>query len=387
MQNTLAPFASDPRASRGRRFQADPSPTRNPFQRDRDRILHSTAFRRLQHKTQVFLEHEGRHFRTRLTHTLEVSQISRSMARALGLNEDLAEAIALAHDLGHPPFGHAGERVLNERMAPHGGFDHNIQAMRVVTHIENHYAEHDGLNLTWETHEGILKHNGPLRGDLPFGAVQLSRELGLPLTGFASLEAQIAAISDDIAYNSHDVDDAVRAGLLNINDLRQMPLVGPISQEVLARWPDLADNRRTHEIQRRLITRMVEDAIGATKQRLENAGPRNVEDIRAATERMGGFSDQMEEQVGALKSFLFARVYRSEHVMVPVRRGQAVVGDLFDYLTQNPQQLSGRWRQWADAAPDGGALCRVVCDFVAGMTDPFAIELHASLFDRSPDLV
>lgn len=383
----LAPYASHPEQSRGRHHPTDASPTRSAFQRDRDRILHSTAFRRLQHKTQVFLEHEGRHFRTRLTHTLEVSQISRSMARALALNEDLAEAVALAHDLGHPPFGHAGERVLDERMRAYGGFDHNIQALRVVTQIENHYAEHDGLNLTWETHEGILKHNGPLvcAGEgphspaLPFGAKELSRDLKLPLTGFASLEAQIAAISDDIAYNSHDVDDAVRAGLLTLEQLRGVPLVGPICDEVLARWPHIEVNRQTHEVQRRLITRMVEDAISATRANVTRHSPQKADDVRAADMALAGFSQEMHEQMRTLKEYLFAHVYRSERVMGPVRKGQEVVAELFDYLLAHPDRLPARWGSWAAEAANDAAVARIVCDFVAGMTDPFAIDLHGTL--------
>lgn len=382
--NELASYASDPNSSRGRRYKTSPSPTRNPYQRDRDRILHSTAFRRLQHKTQVFLEHEGRHFRTRLTHTLEVSQISRSMARALSLNEDLAEAVALAHDLGHPPFGHAGERVLDQRMQEFGGFDHNIQAMRVVTQIENHYAEHDGLNLTWETLEGILKHNGPLTGELPFGAKELSKELALPLEGFASLEAQIAAISDDIAYNSHDVDDAVRAGLLSLGQLQDVPLVGPITEEVLMRWPDLPDNRQTHEIQRRLITGMVEDVIDATRQNIRRLDIRSANDVRGASAQLASFSPSMGEKVAGLKAFLFANVYRAEHVMAPVREGQAVVGELFDLLLKEPQYLQGRWRDRAHRAVEPADRARIACDYVAGMTDPFAAELHSRLFDRAP---
>src|SRR5688572_4942440 len=239
----IAPYASDPARSRGRLYSASESPTRSEYQRDRDRIIHSTAFRRLQHKTQVFLHHEGQHYRTRLTHTLEVSQMARSIARALRLNEDLAEAVALAHDLGHPPFGHAGERVLNEKMAPWGGFDHNLQAIRVVTRLENRYAEHDGLNLSWEALEGILKHNGPLTDAedrpvgryihewLPFGLDDIPASADLMISTYASLEAQSAAIADDIAYNAHDIDDAVRARLIELRDLKDVPLVGPIVRE------------------------------------------------------------------------------------------------------------------------------------------------------------
>lgn len=393
----MAVFASDPARSRGRHFQTDKSPTRTPFQRDRDRILHSTAFRRLQHKTQVFLQHEGSHFRTRLTHTLEVSQIARALARALGLNEDLAEAIALAHDLGHPPFGHAGERVLDHHMEAFGGFDHNMQALRVVTEIENRYAEHDGLNLSWECLEGILKHNGPLTAadgtpldqfaetGLPFGAEAFSAAYDLPLSGFASLEAQAAAIADDIAYNAHDLDDAVRAGLLSLDALDGVPLAGPIAAEVTARWPGLAANRQTHEVQRRLITRMVEDVIAQTRANLDRVKPASADAARAAAERLIGFSPDMAEAVRGLQKFLFAKVYRSETVMRPVRQGEAVVAALFERLLADPAKLPGRWRGRAFDAENDVVQARTVCDFVAGMTDPFALELYAVLFDARPD--
>jgi len=392
----MAPFASISSQSRGRLFDTGASPTRNQFQRDRDRIIHSTAFRRLQYKTQVFLQHEGQHFRTRLTHTLEVSQIARSIARALRLNEDLAEAVALAHDLGHTPFGHAGERVLNERLAQWGGFDHNVQALRVVTVLENRYAIHDGLNLTWETLEGILKHNGPIvdadgkpfgkyaREDLPAGLDEIVAPGDLRLSTHASLEAQVAAIADDIAYNAHDIDDAVRAGLLHISDLPGVPLVGPIAEEVLTLWPKLEQNRQAHEIQRRLITQTIEAVIAFSQGKIAEVAPSDVEAVRTCGQTLIAFPPDMAEAEKELKRFMFANVYRHDRVMGPVEAGEAVVGRLFDaYLSKGA--LPGRWRQIFADAPDAAGRAGAVRDFVSGMTDPFALEEHERLFDERPD--
>lgn len=385
-----APYASDPANTRGRLYGASESPTRSEYQRDRDRIVHSTAFRRLQHKTQVFLHHEGQHFRTRLTHTLEVSQMSRSIARALRLDEDLAEAVALAHDLGHTPFGHAGERVLNDKMKPWGGFDHNMQAIRVVTRLENRYAEHDGLNLTWETLEGILKHNGPLVAadgspvgryrfeGLPFGLDDIAAAADLMLGSYASLEAQTAAVADDIAYNAHDIDDALRAKLITLPDLLDVPLAGPIVREVLVRWPDIEPNRQAHEVQRRLITRMVEEVIVTSTVAIGAVGVATADDVRAAGRPLVGFSPELAEAEQGLKHFLFRNVYRSEVVMVPVRRSEAVVAELFDgYM--GGAALPGRWEDRMRAAGHDAARARVVADFIAGMTDPYAMEQHARL--------
>lgn len=392
----LAPYASDPMRSLGRQYGTETSPTRTPYQRDRDRIIHSTAFRRLQHKTQVFLHHEGSHYRTRLTHTLEVSQIARSMARALSLNEDLAEAIALAHDLGHPPFGHAGERVLNEKMQLFAGFDHNMQALRVVTLLESRYAEHEGLNLTWETLEGILKHNGPLLDanglpagkykveGLPFGWQDLHAVQDLRLDTFPSLEAQVAAVADDVAYNAHDMDDAIRAGLLAPEDFSDVPFAGDVLREVQAKWPHLDRIRLTHELQRRMITRMIEDVIKTSAERLKLSAPVSAEEVRKSDSVLIDFSSEMGANVRILKAFLFERVYRSEHVMRPVRQGEAVVARLFDHFLETGE-MPGRWRETAQNAVDRSARARVVCDFVAGMTDPFAIDLYERLFDDRPD--
>lgn len=392
-----APYASEPVRSRGRLYGTSDSPTRSEFQRDRDRIVHSTAFRRLQHKTQVFLHHEGQHFRTRLTHTLEVSQMARSMARSLRVDEDLAEAVALAHDLGHPPFGHAGERVLDEKMRVWGGFDHNMQAIRVVTRLESRYAEHDGLNLTWETLEGILKHNGPLT-DADGQAAERYRQHGLPdgyddipatadlqLATHASLEAQCAAIADDIAYNAHDIDDALRAGLIGLDDLVEVPLVGPLVREVLTRWPMIEHSRQAHEVQRRLITRMIEDVIATSATEIRAAGVGDAEDVRNAGRTLVRFSPEVAEAERGLKAFLFEHVYRHEAVMRPVRQSQDVVAALFDHYSAT-LDLPGRWRSRAAEAPTPRDRARIVSDFIAGMTDPYALEQHAVLFDRAGGL-
>ncbi len=389
----LAPYASDPTRTRGRLYRASDSPTRSEYQRDRDRIIHSTAFRRLQHKTQVFLHHEGQHFRTRLTHTLEVSQMARSIARALRLSEDLAEAVALAHDLGHPPFGHAGERVLNEKMEPWGGFDHNMQAIRVVTRLENRYAEHDGLNLTWETSEGILKHNGPLTNitgqpvgryieeGLPAGYDDIPAPANLLLSTYASLEAQCAAIADDIAYDAHDLDDALRAKLIRLGDLGDVPLLGPLVREVLERWPSIEVSRQAQDVQRRLITRSLEDVIEPSAAAIRSARVASAEDVRRAGQALIRFSPEIEEAEKGLKAFLFDHVYRSEAVMAPVRRSQEVVAALFGHYLR-ALDMPGRWGSRANAAPTESERARIICDFIAGMTDPYAEDQHARLFDR-----
>jgi len=379
----LAFYASDPALSNGRLYGTSQSPTRSEFQRDRDRIIHSTAFRRLQYKTQVFLHHEGQHYRTRLTHTLEVSQMARSIARALRLNEDLAEAVALAHDLGHTPFGHAGERILNAKMEPFGGFDHNLQALRVVTRLENRYAEHDGLNLTWETLEGILKHNGPVADDIDLGDIPMPGFM--PLETHAGLEAQAAAIADDIAYNAHDIDDALRARLITLGDLAVVPLVGPLVRQVEARWPEIEPNRKAHEVQRRLITAAIEDVIATSMAAIEHASPKNVWDVRNAGQTLILFSEAFGEAVRGLKAYLFEKVYRSEQVMGPVRQSERLVGELFDaYMGGAP--MPGRWAEAYRRSEGDIGRARVVCDFVAGMTDPYAEEQHAALFDAKAQL-
>ncbi|WP_188907337.1 deoxyguanosinetriphosphate triphosphohydrolase [Aureimonas endophytica] len=386
-----APYACDPGASRGRLFPEADSPTRTPFQRDRDRIVHSAAFRRLKHKTQVFLAYEGDAYRTRLTHTIEVSQIARAFARAFRLDEDLTEAIALVHDFGHTPFGHAGERALNAKMADFGGFDHNAQALRVVTSLEQRYAEFDGLNLSWETLEGLVKHNGPLTG--PYAKAEpVSKPIldfdalfPLELDRFAGLEAQSAAIADDIAYDTHDLDDGLRAGLIDIADLRGLTLAGDILREVEARHPGLERSRLIHEVMRRHITRMVEDVIRTTAANLAELDPANAEAVRVAGRAMVAFSPAMREAEAETKRFLFANVYRTGSVRRVMDQAETVVAQLFDRYMTAPEEMKGAWSEAMAAAP---ALVRArrVCDYLAGMTDSYAMAEHRRLFDATPEL-
>ena len=381
-----APYAADPRRSRGRAVPQSPSATRTEYQRDRDRVLHSTAFRRLKHKTQVFVYHEGDHFRTRLTHTLEVAQIARSIARALGLDEDLAETVALAHDLGHAPFGHAGERALDARMAPYGGFDHNAQSLRVLTRLERRYAEFDGLNLTFEALEGVVKHNGPLVGEeLTPAIVEVAGRSGVPLEGHASAEAHAAAIADDIAYDAHDVDDGLRAGLFRLDELGDDPMLADILAEVDARYPGLDDDRRGHELVRRVITRLVEDAISESARRIEALAPRDIEDVRSAPQALIAFSPEMAEAERGVKRLLTARMYRHAQVDRVMAEAAGVLSDLFDRYFADRDALPA---EWAREAGRGGETshARAVADFIAGMTDGYALTQHRRLFDATPDL-
>ena len=392
-----AVYAQDPSKSRGRLHPEPDSPTRTPFQRDRDRIIHSSAFRRLKHKTQVFVYHEGDHFRTRLTHTIEVSQIARSLARALRLDEDLAECLALSHDLGHTPFGHEGEDVMHECMAPYGGFDHNAQSLRVVTNLEQRYAEFDGLNLAWETLEGLVKHNGPLldaKGaplgkfkdtELPFAIRDYAARQDLLLATWPSAEAQAAAIADDIAYDAHDLDDGLRAGLFALEDMREVPFLADILREVDTKYPGLEESRRIHEIVRRSITRMVEDVIRHGMRNLEELAPGSVQDIRMAGRCLVGFSDEMTAAEREVKRFLFARVYRHEDVLAVRRLVARVVRDLFARFMKEPDLMPQPWSTGL-AALSEQEIARRVCDYIAGMTDRYAIEEHRRLFDDTPDL-
>jgi dGTPase len=393
---TRAVFASDPWTSRGRLFPEPASPTRTEFQRDRDRIIHSTAFRRLKDKTQVFLYDEGDHYRTRLTHTLEVAQIARAIARALRLDEDLAEALALAHDLGHPPFGHAGERALDAAMAGHGGFDHNAQSLRVVTTLERRYPRYDGLDLTWETLEGLVKHNGPLvhAGGTPLGhyagkglpfAIAAYRALhDLRLDTHASGEAQAAAIADDIAYDAHDIDDGLRAGLLSLDGLGEVPLLGDLLAAIDRDYPGLAPERRKYELIRRVITTLIEDAIGESLERLRRLAPRSADDIRAAGEPVVAFSPRFAEADRAIKAMLGRNVYRHPRVMDVMGEAEKLVARLFERYRSDAAALPEEWR------PEWGATeserARRIADFIAGMTDRFAIGEHARLFDERPVL-
>ena len=390
-----APYAAGPKSVRGRLVEESSSPTRTDFQRDRDRVLHSTAFRRLKHKTQVFVYHEGDHYRTRLTHTLEVSQIARSIARALGLDEDLAETVALAHDIGHPPFGHAGERALDTLMGEYGGFDHNAQTLRVLTRLERRYAGFDGLNLTYESLEGVLKHNGPMMDRLgqPTGArpvpaaiLEGAERLGLPLDGHATAEAQAAAIADDIAYDAHDIDDGLRAGLFALDDLAEAPLLADILTEVRNRHPGLDPYREGHEVVRRVITRLVEDAIAEGGRRIEALAPGDPDRIRAAPSSVIAFSAGMADAERGVKRLLRDRMYRHPHLERVMGDAATIVGELFERYFEQPEALPAEWAREAGRG-DETSNARAIADFIAGMTDRYAINEHRRLFDATPDLL
>lgn len=388
-----AVYACDPSRSRGRFYPEPESPTRTPFQRDRDRIIHSTAFRRLKHKTQVFIAHEGDHYRTRLTHTIEVSQIARALARALSVDEDLAEAIALVHDFGHTPFGHTGEDALDEMMAPWGGFDHNAQSLRIVTRVERRYAEFDGLNLSWETLEGLVKHNGPLvdaegralKDPVPATIFNFSSLFDLELGKFASIEAQAAAIADDIAYNTHDIDDGLRSGLLTLDMLEDVALPGGILAQVRERYPALDPVRTGHELMRRQITAMVEDVITNSRANLAALAPSSLQDVHDAGRTIVTFSDEMAALEKELKAFLYANLYRHPDVMAVRRNADRIVRDLFGHYFANPRDMPEGWREGLDRA-DERIKARDVGDFIAGMTDTYAVKEHRRLFDRTPEL-
>jgi dGTPase len=394
IERIVAPYACHTQASRGRLYPEPHSDFRTPFQRDRDRIIHSAAFRRLTYKTQVFIYHEGDHYRTRLTHSLEVAQIARTVARALMLDEDLAETIALAHDLGHPPFGHTGEEALHEVARPFGGFDHNAQSLRTVTKLESRYASFDGLNLTWETLEGLVKHNGPLLGadgkpmgryaaeGLPVAIVEYGRSHDLDLASYASAEAQIAALADDIAYNNHDIDDGLRAGLITIKKLKDVPLAGRFLAEVEALHGTLPANRLIYEVNRRLISAMVHDLVAETGRRLAAIAPASVDDIRGAGQAVASFSPAMMADLADLRRFLFAEFYLHPRVQDVMNGARKIVQDLFGHFLEDTSGLPEEWRKRAETKEKG----RVISDFVAGMTDRMAIETHRTLFDDTPRL-
>jgi dGTPase len=380
---TLAPFACQPTASRGRLFDESMSSFRSPYQRDRDRIIHSSAFRRLKHKTQVFVEHEGDYYRTRLTHSIEVAQVARTISGVLGLNTDLAECIALAHDLGHTPFGHTGEDALAALMAPYGGFDHNAQALRIVTRLERHYADFDGLNLTWESLEGIAKHNGPVTGPnadakhagpLPYALAEVNAMWDLELHTHASAEAQVAAIADDVAYSHHDLHDGLRSGLFTEADLMELPVTGPAFAEVDRLYPGLEKMRRRHEALRRVFGRMVEDVIAVAQGRLEAARPQSVDEIRAMGTTIIRFSKPLYQELKAIRSFLFTRMYRAPSVVVMRAEVTKVVNGLFPLYLSRPELLPQEWRQDVLAAKTDTELARIVADYVSGMTDRFALQ-------------
>lgn len=390
-------FACDPDRSRGRLFSEPPSKTRSPFRRDCDRVIHSTAFRRLKYKTQVFVFHEGDHYRTRLTHSLEVAQIARALARQLGLDEDLTETLALAHDLGHPPFGHAGERALDACLHAHGGFDHNAQTLRVVAALEHRYPEFDGLNLTWESLEGIVKHNGPLterngtatgryrdRG-IPTGIAEFNATYDLELWSFASLEAQVAAIADDIAYDAHDIDDGLRAGLFGVDDLTVMPLTAAMIAEIAGHYPDLDDDRRGAELVRELISYLIGAVVTEARRRLDAARPQSVDDVRNRGEVLIAFPPDAARAEAEIKSFLKLRMYRHPRVMRVMGDAEQILFDLFARYQKMPGDLPSEW-----LPPDGRdsetERARRIGNFIAGMTDRFALTEHQRLFDSTPDL-
>jgi dGTPase len=385
-REALAPYATLPWKSRGRLHAELESPSRSPFQRDRDRIIHSTAFRRLKYKTQVFVYHEGDHYRTRLTHSLEVAQIARTICRVLRLDEDLGEAVALAHDLGHTPFGHAGEEALHTVMKPYAGFDHNAQTLRILTKLEDRYAEFNGLNLTWETLEGAVKHNGPLLkkgrklSHLPAAIVEYCQDHDLELDGHAGPEAQVAALSDDIAYNNHDIDDGLRAGLFEIEDLLELPLVGEMFSIVSQKYPGIGPTQLVHEAVRRVINAMVEDVLAETRRRLNETSPKSVVDIRALGRPIVAFSEHMTATDRTVKAFLYKRMYEHWKLNRSHSKARRVVVDLFELLFAEPNCLPSPWRERAEQA-DAQARARVVADYIAGMTDRFALDEHKRLFD------
>ncbi len=391
-----APYAADPARSRGRLHPEPPSPTRGEFQRDRDRIIHSTAFRRLAHKTQVFVYHEGDHFRTRLTHTIEVAQLARALAKALGLDEELAEAVALGHDLGHTPFGHTGEDALDACMSAYGGFDHNSHGLRLVTELECRYADFDGLNLTQEMIEGLVKHNGPFvnaegrpleryreRG-VPEAIRSYDRQQNLALAEFASLEAQAAAIADDIAYDAHDIDDGLRAGLFDLDAIRAVPFVAALLEEVAALHPGLERPRVIHELVRRVITRFIEDAIGESRARIVASGVTSLEDARRAGRALIGFSPALQAADRGIKTFLFANMYRHPQVKRVRERADDIVRRLFRAYFEQPNAMPA---DWAAKVGEGEAVrARAVADYIAGMTDRFALGEYRRLFDPAAKL-
>jgi len=378
-----APFATDPDKTRGRLIPEEESAFRSAFQRDRDRIIHSSAFRRLKHKTQVFVAHEGDYYRTRLTHSIEVAQVARTISGALGLDADLTEAVALAHDLGHTPFGHAGEDTLAALMAPYGGFDHNAQALRIVTLLERHYAAFDGLNLTWETLEGIAKHNGPVSGPLPYALADYNARHDLELDTHAGAEAQAAAIADDIAYNNHDLHDGLRAGLFTDEEIAALPIVGACFSEVDRRYPGLERKRRRHEALRRVFGAMVGDVIATSRARLAEAAPGDVAALRALGAPVIRFSPALWQDLQAIRAFLFTRMYRAPAVNAMRAMVNEVMRDLFPIYLDAPEHLPEEWRADVARAADRTALARLVSDYIAGMTDRFALQSHARLTGKT----
>ena len=375
-----ASFASNPHDSRGRLFEEPRSDFRSCFQRDRDRIIHSSAFRRLKHKTQVFVEHEGDYFRTRLTHSIEVAQVARTIAGALGLNQELVEAVSLAHDLGHPPFGHTGEDALNAEMKAYGGFDHNAQAIRIVTALEQHYAQFDGLNLTWECLEGIAKHNGPVPLPHPPALRDYNRQHDLELQSYASAEAQVAALADDVAYNNHDLHDGLRAGVFSDAQAEQLPIVGPAYAAVDRLYSGLDAHRRRHEALRRVFGVIVDDVIRTSAALLAQSGAVTAQDIRDLDHAVVQFSPELWKDLKVIRGFLFQNMYRAPRVVVQREHAATVVRDLFGVFMSNPSEMPGDWGVQISNLPDTQARARLVSDYIAGMTDRFAQQEHDRLF-------
>ncbi len=380
-----APWACDPANTRGREFTLAGETTRGPrsvFQRDRDRIIHSIAFRRLRHKAQVFIAPDGDHYRVRLTHSLEVAQIGRVIARALGLDEDLTEALCLAHDIGHPPFGHAGEDALEEAMAGHGGFDHNANTLRVLMRRESPYPRHDGLNLTWELLEGLAKHNGPVYQPT-WALAELDAAFPLDLAQLASLEAQVAAISDDIAYDNHDIDDGLRAGFLTLDTLLTLPSLAAQWYEIEARFPGAPRDRLLRELVRGQIGRMVNDVIEETQRRLKESGVDNAEKVRAAGRSLAGFSSAMAAEERTLKAFMYKTLYLHPEQVQTADRARAVIARLFAIYRDAPENLPESWRASLPLAEPERS--RHIADFIAGMTDKYAMDCYARLFGERPE--
>jgi len=376
-------FASRPDASRGRLFEESVSTFRSCFQRDRDRIIHCSAFRRLKHKTQVFVEHEGDYFRTRLTHSIEVAQVARTIAGVLGLNQELTEAVALAHDLGHTPFGHTGEDALDDLMAPYGGFDHNAQAVKIVTDLERHYADFDGLNLTWETLEGIAKHNGPVTGELPYALAEYNARHDLELHTYASAEAQVAALADDIAYNNHDLHDGLRAELFSTDEIAELPILRDCFAAVDQKYPGLNYYRRRHEALRRFFGILVDDVMAVARHNLADLDPQTAQDIRDAGRPMVRFSDGLWQDLKVIRKFLFTRMYRAPSVVVVRKDVTMKIKALFPLFMERPDLLPKQWRKDVAEVRDETALARIVCDYIAGMTDRFALQQYDDLIGSS----
>lgn len=378
-----AAYASDPARSRGREFPLESAIARGPrsaFQRDRDRIVHSIAFRRLRHKTQVFVAPDGDHYRVRLTHSIEVAQIGRVIARALGLDEDLTEALCLAHDIGHPPFGHAGEDALNAALERHGGFDHNAQVLRTLMRIESPYCEHDGLNLSWEVLEGLAKHNGPV-GMINWALAELDAAYPLDLTSWPSLEAQVAAIADDIAYDNHDIDDGLRAGFLELDELLTLDFVADQWRAIERKFPSAPQDRRLRELVRSQIGWMVNDLIGETARRAH--GMASVDEVRRAGRITATFSPAVAEQERRLKRLMYDRLYHHPQQLQTAERARAVTAELYAAYAQDPALMEPGWATRLPA--DEPHRSRHIADYIAGMTDRFAIAAHASIYGRTPE--